>query len=185
MITLFRQRAARGSWVCYWRSSWATTWWRKVASDLSCPIYFIIHCPALNCWKLKDWLVCIYLSLFTFWVIMVSLMLFFNLINEHDVNIYDTMMLSRWCSCDTLGDSGHFPEYLSVRTYLGSGCDGTSQVIRPTYNCPGPTDLRQPCRCPWITWQVRYLLFLPFPRAFHPSRRHYKHRSYENAEAIT
>jgi hypothetical protein len=38
---------------------------------------------------------------------------------------------------------------------------------------------------PWITWQVRYLLFLPFPRAFHPSRRHYKHRSYENVEAIT
>jgi hypothetical protein len=52
-------------------------------------------------------------------------------------------------------------------------CDGTSQVIRPTYSCPCPTDLRQPCRCPWITWQVRYLLSLPFPRAFHPSRRHY------------
>jgi hypothetical protein len=28
------------------------------------------------------------------------------------------------------------------------GCDGTSQVIRPTYSCPCPTDLRQPCRCP-------------------------------------
>jgi hypothetical protein len=27
-------------------------------------------------------------------------------------------------------------------------CDGTSQVIRPTYSCPCPTDLRQPCRCP-------------------------------------
>jgi hypothetical protein len=53
-------------------------------------------------------------------------------------------------------------------------CDGTSQVIRPTYSCPCPTDLRQPCRCPWITWKVRYLLFLPFPRAFHPSRRHYR-----------
>jgi hypothetical protein len=26
-------------------------------------------------------------------------------------------------------------------------CDGTSQVIRPTYRCPCPTDLRQPCRC--------------------------------------
>jgi hypothetical protein len=53
-------------------------------------------------------------------------------------------------------------------------CDGTSQVIRPTYNCPCPTDLIQPCRCSWITWQVRYLLFLPFPRAFHPSHRHDK-----------
>jgi centromeric protein E len=27
-------------------------------------------------------------------------------------------------------------------------CDGTSQVIRPTYSCPCPTDIRQPCRCP-------------------------------------
>jgi hypothetical protein len=27
-------------------------------------------------------------------------------------------------------------------------CDGTSQVIRPTYSCPCPTDFRQPCRCP-------------------------------------
>jgi hypothetical protein len=26
-------------------------------------------------------------------------------------------------------------------------CDGTSQVIRPTYSCPCPTDIRQPCRC--------------------------------------
>jgi hypothetical protein len=26
-------------------------------------------------------------------------------------------------------------------------CDGTSQVIRSTYSCPCPTDLRQPCRC--------------------------------------
>jgi hypothetical protein len=27
-------------------------------------------------------------------------------------------------------------------------CDGTSQVIRPTYSCPCPMDLRQPCRFP-------------------------------------
>jgi hypothetical protein len=26
-------------------------------------------------------------------------------------------------------------------------CDETSQVIRPTYSCPCPTDIRQPCRC--------------------------------------
>jgi hypothetical protein len=74
--------------------------------------------------KPKDWLVCIYLSLFTFWVIMVSLCYCFNLINEHDVNIYDMMMLSRWWSCDNLGDSGHFPEYLSVRTYSWSDHPG-------------------------------------------------------------
>jgi hypothetical protein len=29
----------------------------------------------------------------------------------------------------------------------GTPCDGTSQVIRPTYSCPCPTDIRQPCRC--------------------------------------
>jgi hypothetical protein len=29
----------------------------------------------------------------------------------------------------------------------GARCDGTSQVIRPTYSCPCPTDLGQPCRC--------------------------------------
>jgi hypothetical protein len=31
---------------------------------------------------------------------------------------------------------------------LGEECDRTSQVIRPTYSCACPTDLRQPCRCP-------------------------------------
>jgi hypothetical protein len=39
-----------------------------------------------------------------------------------------------------------------------TSCDGTSQVIRPTYSCPCPTDIRQPCRCSWITWQVWYFL---------------------------
>jgi hypothetical protein len=29
----------------------------------------------------------------------------------------------------------------------GKACDGTSQVIRPTYSCHCPTDLGQPCRC--------------------------------------
>jgi hypothetical protein len=46
--------------------------------------------------KLKDWLVCIYLTLvYLLGLIMVSLCNCFNLINEHDVIIYDTMMLSR------------------------------------------------------------------------------------------
>jgi hypothetical protein len=42
----------------------------------------------------------------------------FNLINEHDVNIHDTILLSWICGwfCVTLEDSGLFPEYLSVRT---------------------------------------------------------------------
>jgi hypothetical protein len=60
------------------------------------------------------------------------------------------------------------------RLRTDTSCDGTSQVIRPTYSCPCPTDFRQSCRCSWITWQVQYLLFLPFPRAFYPSCRHYK-----------
>jgi hypothetical protein len=62
----------------------------------------------ITLFKPKDWLVYIYLSLFTFWVIMVSLCYCFNLINEHDVNIYETMMLSRWWYCDILGGSCHF-----------------------------------------------------------------------------
>jgi hypothetical protein len=32
----------------------------------------------------------------------------------------------------------------------GLFCDRTFQVIRPTYSCPCPTDIRQPCRCPWL-----------------------------------
>jgi hypothetical protein len=125
MVSLFRQQAARGSWVCCERSSWATTWWRQVSSDLSCPIYFIIHCPALHYWKLKDWLVYVYLILvYLFGLIMVSLCYCFNLINEHDVIIYDTMTLSRWCSCDYFRGLRLFPEYLSIRTYLGSDNPG-------------------------------------------------------------
>jgi hypothetical protein len=32
--------------------------------------------------------------------------------------------------------------------HMSLKCDGTSQVIRPTYSCPCLTDIRQPCRCP-------------------------------------
>jgi hypothetical protein len=48
-----------------------------------------------------------------------------------------------------------------------TSCDRTSQVIRPTYSCPCPTDLRQPCRCPdHLT--IRYLAFLTFPKSVSP-----------------
>jgi hypothetical protein len=114
MIALFRQWAARGSWVCCRRSYWATTWWRHVSSDPLCPFNSLSRITLL---KPKDWLVCIDLILvYLFGLIMVSLCYCFNLINEHDVNIYDMMTLFWWWSCDNLGDSGHFPEYLSVRT---------------------------------------------------------------------
>jgi hypothetical protein len=109
MVALFRQRAARSSWVCCWKSSWAATWWRQVSSDLLCPTYLLIHCPTLLYLKPNDWLVCIYLILvYLFGLLWLALCYCFTLINEHDVNIYDTMMLSRWWSSDALGDSGCF-----------------------------------------------------------------------------
>jgi hypothetical protein len=46
------------------------------------------------------------------------------------VNTYDAMMLSQLCSCDTLGDSGHFTEYLSARTCLGSDTRDNSATMR-------------------------------------------------------
>ena len=104
MLALLRQRAARGSWVCCRRSLWATTWWSQVSSDLSCPTLLYNSLSRITLLKRKDWLVCIYLILvYLFGLIMVSLCYCFNLINEHDVSIYDTMMLSRWWYCDTLG----------------------------------------------------------------------------------
>jgi hypothetical protein len=124
-LALFRQRAARGSWVCFWRSLWATTWWRQVSSDLSCPTLLYNWLSCITLLKLKDWLVCIYLILvYLFGLIMVSLCYCLNLINEHDVIFYDTMMLSRWGSCDSFRGLRLFSEYLSVRTCLGSDKPG-------------------------------------------------------------
>jgi hypothetical protein len=71
----------------------------------------------ITLFKPKDWLVCIYLILvYLFGLSWLALCYCFTLINEHDVNIYDTMMLSRWWYYDTLGGSDLFPKYLSVRT---------------------------------------------------------------------
>jgi hypothetical protein len=50
--------------------------------------------------------------------------------NEHDVIIYDTMMLSRWGSCDYLRGLRLFPKYLSVRTCLGVTTRDNSATIR-------------------------------------------------------
>ena len=98
-----------------WRP-WASVWWRQVSSDLLCPIYFIIHQPAYHD-QPKDWLA-LYLPCpwLPFGLLRLASCYCFTLINEHDVKIYDTMMLSQWWYCDTLGGSGLFPEYLSVRT---------------------------------------------------------------------
>jgi hypothetical protein len=42
----------------------------------------------------------------------------------------------------------HYPTHDLELAAVVHACDGTSQVIRPTYSCPCPTDIRQPCRCP-------------------------------------
>jgi hypothetical protein len=109
MFALFRQQTARCSWVCCWRPPWATTWWRQVSSDLSCPTLLYNSLSRITLLKPKDWLVCTYLTLvYLFGLIMVSLWYCFNLINEHDVIFYDTMMLSRWGSYNSLEGSGYF-----------------------------------------------------------------------------
>ena len=102
------------------RRPWASAWWRQVSSDPLCPIYFIIHCPAYY-EQPKD-LLAFYLPCpwFTFWVTMVNCMLalYSNKRTWWEL-LDDTMLLfwiRWWYTCDILGDSGHFPEYLSVRT---------------------------------------------------------------------
>jgi hypothetical protein len=125
MLALLRQRAAHGSWVCCRRSLWAKTWWRQVSSDLSCPTLLYNSLSRITLLKPKDWLVCISLTLvYLFGLIMVSLCYCLNLINEHDVIFYDTMMLSRWGPCDYFRGLRLFSEYLSVRTCLGSDNPG-------------------------------------------------------------
>jgi hypothetical protein len=103
---------------------WASVWWRQVSSDPLCSIYFIIHRPAYHD-QPKDWLA-LYLTCpwLPFGLLWLASCYCFTLINEHDVNTYHTMILSQWWSCVILGDSGHFPEYLSVSTCSGSDNPG-------------------------------------------------------------
>jgi hypothetical protein len=56
---------------------------------------------------------------------------------------------------------------------LFMSCDGTSQVIRPTYSCPCPTDIRHPIDVPKSLDKFG-IFFLTFPGTFHPSCRHYR-----------
>jgi hypothetical protein len=92
------------------RRPWASVWWRQVSFDLLCPIYFIIHQPAYHD-QPKDWLA-LYLPCpcLPFGLLWLAFCYCLNLINEHDVTIYDTILLSWLCcwSCDTLGGSGCF-----------------------------------------------------------------------------
>jgi hypothetical protein len=63
--------------------------------------------------------------------------------------------------------------------------DRTSQVIRPTYSCPCPSNLGQPCRCTWSLDKFGiWILFLAQERF----TRHTDitiHQRYEYAEAVT
>jgi hypothetical protein len=110
---------------------------------------------------------------------------------QHDLsgaftNSNSVAPLRRWLSCKRVWALWRVPIQLyDESTSLEPTCDGTSQVIRPTYSCPCPTDIRQPCRCSWITWQVRYLLFSPFQERFTRLADITEHRRYRNAEAIT
>jgi hypothetical protein len=120
VIALCRQRAVHGSWVCCRRLPWAATWWRQVSFDLLCPTYFIIHCPTYHD-QPKDWLVfCFSYPCLPFgnWLLWLVLCYCFTLINEHDDNIYNMLMLSLFMMMNMwyFRELGMFCEYLSVRT---------------------------------------------------------------------
>jgi hypothetical protein len=51
-------------------------------------------------------------------------MILLQLNQIHDVIFYDTMMLSQWGPCDYFRGLRLFPEYLSIRTCLGSDNPG-------------------------------------------------------------
>jgi hypothetical protein len=100
---------------CCRRSPWATTWWRQVSSDLSCPTLLYNSLSRITLLKPKDWLVCISLTLvYLFGLIVVSLCYCFNLINEHDVIFYDMMMLSRWGPCDYFRPCSFDPKTIGI-----------------------------------------------------------------------
>jgi hypothetical protein len=98
----------------------------------------------------------------------------------------DTDMLdppSRGSLCINM--SSYWKCFLCYFSCLHCACDRTSQVIRPTYNCPCPTDLRQPCRCTWsldkLGIRFSYLAQERFTRHADITI----HQRYENAEAVT
>jgi hypothetical protein len=105
-----RRPSDQALWVIWEWRPWASIWWRQVSSDPLCPIYFIIHCLVYY-EQPKDllafYLPCPWLPLRLLWL---DSCCCFTLINEHDVNTYDTMLsLLLWCwTGDTLGGSSSF-----------------------------------------------------------------------------
>jgi hypothetical protein len=63
--------------------------------------------------------------------------------------------------------------------------DGTSQVIRPTYSCPCPTDLRHPVGAPESLDKFGICFSYLSQERFTRHADITNHRRYENAEAIT
>jgi hypothetical protein len=64
-------------------------------------------------------------------------------------------------------------------------CDRTSQVIRPTYSCPCPSDLGQPCRCTWSLDKFGIWILYFSQERFTRHADITTHRRNEYAEAIT
>ena len=56
------------------------------------------------------------------------------------------VLMALWLFVETTLAMQSLVSLVSGKSLVGC-CDGTSQGIRPTYSCPCPTDLGQPCRC--------------------------------------
>jgi hypothetical protein len=67
----------------------------------------------------------------------------------------------------------------------GGPCDRTSQVIRPTYSCPCPSNLRQPCRCTWSLDKFGICIIYRAQERFTRLADITTHRRNENAEVVT
>jgi hypothetical protein len=73
----------------------------------------------------------------------------------------------------------------TVMSFGLTSCDRTSQVIRTTYSCPCPTDLRQPCRCPRSLDKFGICILYLAQERFTRHADITTHQRYENAEAVT
>jgi ribonuclease HI len=65
-------------------------------------------------------------------------------LRKHELN-YPTHDLELAAIVHALNIWRHY--IMGTKCQVYTDCDRTSQVIRPTYSCPCPSDLGQPCRC--------------------------------------
>jgi hypothetical protein len=66
-----------------------------------------------------------------------------------------------------------------------TSCDRTSQVMRPTYSCLCPSDLRQPCRCTRSLDKFDICIIYLAQECFTRHADITTHRRNEYAEAVT